>query len=107
MSQEAVTQIISKAVSDQEYRELLFTKPDEALAGHDLTEDETTALKKIQRDTFDGIAGELEERVSRAGFDFNLSDIKLAFFLCDASSPGGLAGTIKLSEPLKGNLGKP
>ena len=40
MSHKDVEQIISRAVVDEQFRELLFTSPNEALTGHDLTADE-------------------------------------------------------------------
>lgn len=67
MSLDSVQVIIGRAVSELEYRDLLFDNPDKALGGYDLTEEEAYALKKLQRKRFDAVAGELEERVSRAG----------------------------------------
>ena len=40
MSHKDVEQIVSRAVVDEQFRELLFASPNEALAGHDLTADE-------------------------------------------------------------------
>lgn len=70
MSAEDVKHIIGRAVLEAEYRELLFSDPDAALEGYDLTEEEREALKKFERGAFDELAGELEERMSRAGFGF-------------------------------------
>jgi hypothetical protein len=67
MSAESVKQIIGRAVTEPEYRELLFTDPTQALAGYDLTEPETDTLKRVTREEFDAVAGELGERISRAG----------------------------------------
>ncbi len=70
MSSEAVKEVIGRAVSDEAYRDLLFSKPDEALAGFDLTADETSGLKSIKREEFDSAAGDLDQRISKAtGFD--------------------------------------
>lgn len=68
MSAETVQEIIIKAVTDEEYRELLFSDPEKALEGIELTEEEADALKSLGREQFDAVLGELEERVSRAGF---------------------------------------
>ncbi len=68
MSAETVQEIIVKAVTDKEYRELLFSDPDRALENFELTDEEVTALKELEREQFDAVEGELEERVSRAGF---------------------------------------
>ena len=70
MSTENVEQIIGKAVVDSEYRELLFTEPDKALEDYELTEEEKSALKGMEREEFDSVASDLEERISRAGLSF-------------------------------------
>lgn len=70
MSEEVVQFIIGRAVTDTEYRELLFTDPDQALAGYDLTEEEAASLKDIDRGEFESNLSELEDRISRAGLGF-------------------------------------
>ena len=70
MSKENVEQIIGKAVVDGEYRELLLSEPDKALEGYELTEEESTALKGIEREKLDAVVTEIEERISRAGLSF-------------------------------------
>lgn len=67
MSIENVQAIIGRALKEPDYRELLFNEPDKALEGYDLTKEEAAALKGLEREQFDAVAGELEERVSRAG----------------------------------------
>lgn len=67
MSIENVQAIIGRAVMEPEYREQLFSDPDKALEGYDLSEDEAKALKGIKREKFEAVAGELEERISKAG----------------------------------------
>jgi hypothetical protein len=59
MSHKDVEQIISRAVVDEQFRELLFTSPNEALAGHDLTADERQALQGLSREKFDNALGDL------------------------------------------------
>ena len=77
MSAENVEQIIGKAVVDSEYRELLFTEPDKALEDYELTKEEKSALLGLEREKFDTVAGELEERISRAGLtSIGSKDIK-------------------------------
>jgi len=68
MSTEVLKQVIGHAVAEPEYRELLFSDPGKALEGLDLTEEEITALKSLRSETFDTVAVELTERISRAGF---------------------------------------
>lgn len=63
MSLQSVQNVIGKAAVDRAYRELLFSKPDEALAGQDLSADEVACLKGLSREKFDAVAGELEEKM--------------------------------------------
>lgn len=63
MSLQAVQTVIGKAAVDRVFRDLLFSKPDEALAGFELSTDEVTGLKALSREKFDAVAGELEERI--------------------------------------------
>ena len=74
MSTDVVKQIIGHAIAEPEYRELLFMDPGKALEGLDLTEEEVSNLKKITRESFEAVAGELTERVSRAGFTLGTTD---------------------------------
>ena len=72
MSTESVQDIIGKAVVDSEYRELLFVEPDKALEGYELTEEEIVSLKGIKAEKFDELLTDIEERISKAGINFNL-----------------------------------
>src|SRR5262245_25724467 len=65
MSTDSVKQILVRAVAEPEYRQLLFKQPVQAFIGYDLTGDEQGALNRLTPETFDGLAGNLEERVSR------------------------------------------
>ena len=69
MSQEAIKEIIARAMTDTEYKEMLFNDPDKAFEGYELTEDEASALKGLENEFFDATEGELEERVSRTGIE--------------------------------------
>jgi hypothetical protein len=68
MSAESVQIIIARAVTDEEFREMLFTNPEEALKEFELTETEHKALTSLPRDHFDSVQQELAERLSKAGF---------------------------------------
>ena len=71
MSAETVQSLLARAMAEAEYRELLFSDPDKALAGHDLTADELATLKNLPRAEFDkAMTGTLEERRS-FGRDIN------------------------------------
>lgn len=74
MSVESVETIISRAVTEPEYRELLFNEPDKALEGYELTEEEAASLKELEREKFDAVLGELEDRISRGGIVIRGSD---------------------------------
>jgi hypothetical protein len=76
MSAESVEQVIGKAVVDGEYRELLFSEPDKALEGYELTEEESTALKGIEREKLDAVVTVIEDRISRAGLSFSGAAIR-------------------------------
>ena len=67
MSDEVMQFVIGRAVTDTEYRELLFNKPDEALEGYELSEEETQLLKQIERESFEEYLPELGDRISKAG----------------------------------------
>ncbi len=67
MTVESVRDIIVKSVTDESFRELIFSDSDKALEGFDLTKDELAAIKSVKREEFDAVFSELEERVSRGG----------------------------------------
>jgi hypothetical protein len=63
MSVQNVTNVISKAMRDRAFRDQLFSKPDQALKGYDLTPEEAKGLTAISRAEFDKIAAQLEEKL--------------------------------------------
>ena len=68
MSVESVQLIIARAVTDVDFREMLFNQPEEALQGFDLSEEEHQALMNLPQEQFESVQSELEERLSKAGF---------------------------------------
>jgi hypothetical protein len=66
MSVESVKQIISRAVLESEFRQLLLSDPAKALAGYELTGEERAIFQNLSQTGLDALAGNLEERVSRA-----------------------------------------
>ena len=66
MSKEAVEAVMGKAMLDATFRGLLFAKPNEALAGFDLTDTERAALKAIDKETFDTLSNTLDARTSKS-----------------------------------------
>jgi hypothetical protein len=67
MSKEAVESVIGRAVLDGQFREALFAEPDEALEGYELAEEEVSALRAIDAETMESLAGTLDERISKMG----------------------------------------
>lgn len=67
MSEQSVHFIIGRAVVDPEFRELLFSNPEKAIEGFELTERESAAMMELDREEFDAASSEIEERISRAG----------------------------------------
>lgn len=63
MSLENVQNVIGLATVDRAFRDKLFSNPDEALKGHDLTPEEVSCLKALSREKFDAVSGELEEQI--------------------------------------------
>jgi hypothetical protein len=103
MSEENVKKIIGRAVTDAAFRGLLFSRPDEALAGYDLTDDEIASLKNLPREQFDSTAIQLEERVSRAGI--HLGDVVGG--VLDAAGMGGESVPVEDSPGGGGDVGEP
>ena len=52
---------------DGEFRQALFAEPEEALEGYQLAEEEVSALKAIDSETMESLAGTLDERISKMG----------------------------------------
>jgi hypothetical protein len=68
MSERAVEQIVGKMLLNPEFRQLMATDLDQAIAGYDLTEAELQNLKDIDMDDFHQSVTGLDARVSKAGF---------------------------------------
>ena len=96
MSKETLSEILTKAITNQEYRELLFNNPDAVLAGHELTDEESNALKKIDRATFDAAAVALESRVMKPGRD--LSGIDVIMLQCNQIDGSSFVEALNLSN---------
>ncbi len=77
MSKENVQTIIGRAILEPDFRTLLFTEPAKALEGSELTAEETSSLKNLNRENFDQAAGEVEERISKSGLLFQQVEYKV------------------------------
>lgn len=68
MSREVLTTIVSRALTDTEYRAQLISDPDAALQGYDLSENEEKMIRNLSADAFDELTMDLEARQSKSGF---------------------------------------
>jgi hypothetical protein len=67
MSQQAVEQIIGRAVTDVAFRQALIDNAAEACQGYDLTADELAALEALDQQSLVAFAGTLDERITKTG----------------------------------------
>lgn len=58
MSTSQVIAVLERATEDEAYRNLLFTNPNEALKGYDLTREEKSQLSNLNEDNFDVFKGQ-------------------------------------------------
>ena len=65
MSEKVLKEIIQRAVKDEAFRGLLFSNPQEALKGYDLTPEEIKTLSNLNEDNFDEFAGGLGDRTTK------------------------------------------
>jgi hypothetical protein len=65
MSQKAVQNLIGRAVMDEAFRTLLFSDPDKAFEGYDLTEEEKKILRALDAEEVASFAGKLDERITK------------------------------------------
>lgn len=56
MSKQALEAILGRCVMDDDFRNLLFADPDQALAGYELTREERAALLAVDAETLDALA---------------------------------------------------
>ena len=65
MSQEvlqAVQAVIRRAIEDEAFRQLLFSDPQTALEGFDLTDEERALFNALNQENFEEFAGQLGGR---------------------------------------------
>ncbi|MBN2305453.1 MAG: hypothetical protein JXQ72_13290 [Anaerolineae bacterium] len=68
MSKEDLTTIVSRALTDEDYRAKLLSDPGSALEGYSLDENEKKMLHSLPADAFDELTMDLEDRQSKSGF---------------------------------------
>jgi ribosomal protein S12 methylthiotransferase accessory factor len=69
MSEESIERIVGRAVTNREYRERLLARPDEALKGYHLTDEEMGRVKGWTNRTFEILVHDLERQVDGLCFD--------------------------------------
>jgi hypothetical protein len=77
MSTQAVETILTRAMSDPAFAELLFTDADKALAGFDLNPLEISNLKSISREVFDKVASGTPEERKSFGIQLNHNETEV------------------------------
>ncbi|WP_129630622.1 Franean1_4349 family RiPP [Candidatus Oscillochloris fontis] len=65
MSQEAVQQIIGRAVTDAAFRQQLIDNAKAACKGYDLTPEELEALEALDAESLKVFAGSLDVRITK------------------------------------------
>lgn len=65
MSDEGLITVLTRAMRQPEFRELLLANPDEALVGYTLTPAESYRLRTLTWELFDELAKELKLRLGR------------------------------------------
>jgi hypothetical protein len=65
MVQDAVSQIIGRAVTDPEFRDLLFSNPEQALQDYELSDDEVEALKNLKQEDLEDFSAKLGSRLTK------------------------------------------
>ncbi|MCJ7706022.1 MAG: Os1348 family NHLP clan protein, partial [Anaerolineales bacterium] len=87
MSQKAVLEIVNKALVDRGFRKRLFSDPNAALAGYNLTQGEVKAIRlSLEAGEGAGPAGDLDPRISRARLPL---DILTGLFASAGLDPAG------------------
>ena len=68
MSREDLTTIVSRALTDEDFRRKLLSDVEAALEGYDLSESERKVIDNLSPDAFDQLTMDLEDRQSMSGF---------------------------------------
>jgi len=65
MSQDTISQIIGRAVTDAEFRKTLFSNPEQALEDYSLTDDEKEALTNLKQEDLEDFSTKLDSRITK------------------------------------------
>ncbi|RRR66900.1 MAG: hypothetical protein EI684_19870 [Candidatus Viridilinea halotolerans] len=66
MSQEAVQQVIGRAITDAEFRQQLISDARTACADYQLNDEELAALEALDHESLKAFAGQLDARLSKS-----------------------------------------
>jgi len=75
MVAKGLTDLISKALSDADFRAKLLEHPDEAAQGYDLADSEVKMIRNLKADAFDEMDMDVEERQSKSGLSMGLGSL--------------------------------
>lgn len=73
MAREDLVSIISRALTDEDFRKELLNNIDDVLEKYNLDLDEQSILRKLDADSFDELTSDLGSRLSKSGFFGGLS----------------------------------
>ncbi|UCC87219.1 MAG: Franean1_4349 family RiPP [Anaerolineales bacterium] len=65
MAPDTVALIIGRAVTDEEFRALLLSDPDQALQGYDLSADEVEAINNLKQEDLEDFSTKLDSRITK------------------------------------------
>jgi hypothetical protein len=65
MTDSVLREIIERAIGDENFRIQLFSHPDKALQGYNLTDEDRRLLEGLNADNFDDFAGGLGDRSTK------------------------------------------
>ena len=75
MATEGLKAIISKALTDTDFRQQLLEKLDDVLAEHEISDDEAEMLRNLKPDAFEEMDMDVEERQSKSGLTMGLGSL--------------------------------
>lgn len=70
MATEDLTEIITKALTDETFRQKLMDSVEEAVSGYNLGDEEMSMLRNLKTDAFADLDMDVEERQSKSGLGF-------------------------------------
>jgi len=65
MSDTALKEIIDRAVKDEDFRNLLFSDPNKALANYQLSDEDRKTLESLNAENFSSVTSELGDRTTK------------------------------------------